>query len=72
MTNERLLNREKIKKRIEEIKEAMGDNERAHVLEDRLYRDFIYSISIYLEDDLGELAQLVLSAWELDYVRWYA
>lgn len=49
-----------------------GDNEEAHALKDKLYRDFIKDISYGDTKDVIEKAKEVLKASKINYERWYA
>lgn len=46
-----------------------GDNEAAHSLEDKLFRDVLTAIA-RSENDQGELAREALKARELRFARW--
>jgi len=65
------MTKEDIKKRIQDIKDDAGDDERQHSREDDLRRDFIR----FVQKDskkYGELAALVLSTDALGFARHYA
>lgn len=60
-----------IRRRVDAIRASMRDNERAHDLEDDLYRDVLWTIAIGAPN-AAELANAALLAAEIDYQRWYA
>jgi hypothetical protein len=68
------LTEEIIRERIEHIKKVTHDNEQAHWNEDSLYYDFIECIAegCYSPEEAQCLAAIVLTASDIDYVRWYA
>lgn len=59
---------------IELDKISGSGNESAHETEDSLYKWFIECVAenLYAEDELIEVAKLVLSARDIEYCRWYA
>lgn len=63
-----------IQARIAEIHDNAYDPETAHAMEDDLMIDFLKAIAAFKisQDDLVELAQLVLTTSELDFPRWHA
>ena len=61
-----------ISDRIKKIHEERGDPERAHDLEDSLYRDFIQHVAEHGPEDLREKAKAILKTEELDFPRWCA
>jgi len=66
---------EEIRNRINDIKDAMSDNETAHILEESLYIDFIKAIANEEYNSIQDLvndAKLVSSVTNLNYTRWYA
>jgi hypothetical protein len=50
---------------------ARDDAEKAHALEDELYRDVLTEIAKH-ENDAGELARAALRSRELNFSRWTA
>jgi hypothetical protein len=60
-----------IRKRLDDIKRSVrdGDNENAHVVEDRLYRDVLQVIASVDNGYPGELAREALKSIEIDFVR---
>lgn len=63
-----------IKRRIAEIKRCRRDDEKAHVLQDALYQDFIKSVAgaEHSLEMLSEQANMVLSTNALKFERWCA
>lgn len=62
---------EKAYEAIEQIKQSAWDYERAHSMEDGLWERFIELVA-QRNDDLGELAKLVLTTKDIDFERYYA
>ena len=60
-----------IQRRIEEIKAARYDYEKAHILESDLRIDFIALIA-QRKDSLGDKARLILSTKDIDFERYFA
>lgn len=60
--------------RIREIADAAGDDEKQHVLEDRLYRDFVTFVRRESMDPImTELAATIIDGTdEVDFNRWTA
>jgi len=63
--------KEEILQAIQEIRDKRWDDEVAHSNEDALRRAFIETIA-KRQDELGELARLVLSTSEIEFARWCA
>ncbi len=64
---------EQIQEKVDEIKIAAADDERAHSLEDDLMFAFITWLAKECYEDLiREKAKLVLSTSEIDFARWCA
>ena len=63
-----------IRERINEIKDRSSSNEDAHILEDKLYVDFIKSIAedISLPAKIKDQATIVLEARGIKFTRWCA
>ncbi len=59
---------------VEQIKLSKSDSEKAHYLEDQLYRHFVNSISekLYNENELIEVANIVKSTENIVFNRWCA
>ena len=53
---------------IHEIEENIEDNEKCHILEDKLREDFIISLAIK-EDKTGEMARRILTTNDLNFTR---
>jgi len=58
-------------KEVEKIRELADNAEDAHQLEDFFRRDFIAFIA-QRDDELGEIARIVLSTDEISFARWCA
>jgi hypothetical protein len=65
---------EQAKKRVEEIRAIVHDDERAHGLEDALRRDALKIIARgdLTPADAARLARVALSTESLDFERWCA
>lgn len=63
---------EDIQKRLEEIRVRASDPERAHSLQDALYRDFVKNLSESADWYLSERAKMVLTVEEIEFERWCA
>lgn len=62
---------EELKLRIEKIENVSGDDEAAHASEDKLRSDVLHAIAEGC-DNPKELASLVLSTAQIDFIRWCA
>lgn len=54
------------------IKEAVGDNETAHGLEDDLHKKVLDAIASGKAVEPQRMATLALSTRQIHFVRWYA
>lgn len=62
-----------IEREIQQIREAAGDSEVAHGLEDKLRERFIRHVaSLDKKSDLASKAKLILTTQEIDFDRWCA
>jgi hypothetical protein len=62
---------ESVRRRLKEIRAAAGDDERAHSMEDALYRDVLQAIAKGHIDG-SRLARLALNARRINFARWCA
>jgi hypothetical protein len=62
---------EEIEQRIRHIKDADGDDEAQHILEDDLYKDVLRAIACGAAN-APKLAAAVLKADDLEFSRWCA
>lgn len=62
---------EEVIKRVADIAEAAGDDERAHILEDELWRDVLQAI-INNKTHAQEMARIALSTQAIQFSRWCA
>lgn len=62
---------EEARLRIEEIRREAGDDERAHALEDALYKDVLKAIAQGARNG-RQLAAEVLTTDQIKFGRWYA
>lgn len=60
-----------VKNRVAEIEAVKHDDERAHVLEDKLWRDVLFEIAVG-NDDARALAGEALRTSHIDFSRWCA
>jgi hypothetical protein len=63
---------QEIRKRVEAIRNAQGDPEAAHVLEDRLHRDVLEAIERDCDGDAYLWARAALKSWAIDFPRFCA
>ena len=67
-----------IQQRVEKIRDAAGDSEVAHGLEDDLHVDVLKAIADqdphqpWVMNDIRQLATEALKTREIDFSRWYA
>lgn len=72
------MNIELIKARIQEIENYIWDNETAHMLDDKLRNEFISFLAegnnaqLTPAMEIKNMAELIKSINNLDFVRWYA
>jgi len=67
------VNIEEIKQILVEIERKSGDEERAHILEDDLFCEFVLHIANdTFEGDIKEGAKEVLKSLDIEFDRWYA
>ncbi len=60
-------------KRVQKIRDAAGDDEKAHSMEDCLYRDFIAHVANHAaKKELREMAKEVLQTDMINFARWRA
>ena len=65
---------EEVKARLKKIEEVKDDYEHAHILEDRLFHDFVKSIIEFpyeSKENIIELAQEVYKARQIEFKRWH-
>ncbi len=71
-------NLEEVKKRIKEIELLEGDDETQHILEDKLYVDFIHYVAeydvyeVFDFEIIKEIAKELLKVDAMQFSRWYA
>jgi hypothetical protein len=63
---------DKVQKALAEIKKTKGDAEKAHDLEDRLYKDVLRSIADGNCDDPIAVSHEALKASKIPFPRWRA
>lgn len=64
------MNINEARKRVKEIKDAAGDPEKAHILEDKLFLDFVTLVSkTGSESPLKEIARAVLKSTKINFPR---
>jgi len=61
---------DEVKARVEEIRNRLPDNEVAHILEDRLYKDILECVAA--GQDMPEQARIALQVKGIHFARWYA
>ena len=64
---------EEVKTRLKKIKEVKDDYEHAHILEDRLFHDFVKAIiefSYQSKENIIQLAQEVYKSRDIEFTRW--
>lgn len=67
------MNLEEIEKaRQQIIIEKDEDDEAAHILEDNLREDFIKHVSKCEDEQLAEMAKLILSIKDIEFIRWHS
>ena len=60
-------------KRVQNIRDATDDDERAHGLEDALYREFIAHVASHAgKREMREMAQEILQTDFIKFARWRA
>lgn len=59
------------KKRVQAIRDAKGDDEMAHSMEDQLYLDFVRHVASQ-EGPHRAVAEEILKTGEIDFTRWCA
>ena len=62
---------DEVKERVRSVRNAAGDSEAAHLMEDNLYFEVLQHIANG-GDNAQELAAEAIKAQDIDYVRWYA
>ena len=65
---------EEVKNRLKKIEEVKEDYELAHILEDRLFHDFVRSIIEFpyaSKENITELAQEVYKSRQIEFKRWH-
>lgn len=66
------MNMQEVIDRVDSIRRTgEGDDEAAHSMEDKLYRDFIAHVT-KRKGKLGQMAKVVLSTQDFDFCRWTA
>lgn len=66
---------EEIKKRVQEVDEYKGDDESAHILEDRLFYEFVDSIKngeYETIEDVIIASQELMKVRKIEFARWHA
>lgn len=63
--------KQEAKERVARIKSMKGDNQNAHIEEDKLYVDFIRDVAKE-KSSLGKVAKVVISTQKIDFSRWCA
>lgn len=58
--------------RVERIRASVGDDERAHSMEDALYTDLLRAIAAGLCEDPAACAKAALTTQTFGFARWYA
>ena len=58
-------------KEIKETSEVEKDNEKAHLLEDILYREFVSYVADNYHGDLSDIAKEVMSTRDIGFTRYY-
>lgn len=66
------MTKEEVQKSLDEIKFLTYDPEAAHSREDALYHNFVVWIAETRSKKQKELANLLLTAQEIDFPRWCA
>ena len=61
-----------IEERVAKISANACDDERAHLMEDDLYRELLSHIALDAPSPWRDLAAAALKAWNLEFARWYA
>ena len=59
------------KQRVQAIRDAAGDDESAHGMEDQLYLDFVRHVASH-EGPHRAIAEEILKTGEIDFARWCA
>ena len=62
---------EDVKGRIKEIRSRRDDPDVAHLMEDRLFHDFVREVSLR-QDEVGRIAREVLRSEKIKFSRWYS
>jgi len=65
------VNVEDVRVRVERVRAMTGDDEAAHIEEDRLWADVLRAIAAGAADP-RVLARTALETEEIDFARWYA
>ena len=67
-----MLTLKEARKRVNDLKEMIGDAEAAHSAEDKLYRDFLEAIAAgdLAGDEAVKVAKVVLKTKKIDFPRW--
>ena len=60
-----------VEKKIQEIKDAEYDDEKAHVLEDQLYKAVLEAV-VEGDPDAKIMAEMALTTQDVDFSRWCA
>lgn len=64
---------EDVKRIVEEIRDVRHDDERAHAMEDDLYKAVLCAIATYRTDNTAaQLAAEALKAHDIEFARWCA
>lgn len=62
-----------VMKRVDVIRECVGDPEAAHGMEDQLWHDVLIAIAIDdVEGDPSAIALAAASTWSIEFPRWSA
>jgi DNA-binding FrmR family transcriptional regulator len=49
-----------------------GDDEMQHIEEDQLYQDFVMYVAATRNDELADMARLILTSLNMRFSRWHA
>lgn len=63
---------ETVRQTVERIREAAGDDEAAHGMEDELHFDVLKAIAEGTCENPQECARLAIQTAEIGFARWYA
>ena len=59
-----------IKKKVAKINATKSFSEKAHILEDNLYTDFVRHVSVHGTPELSDMAKVVLETKDIRFYRW--